>query len=689
MSLLKTSQGPRPGSIVEFLQNDRPHAAYVVEEQAGRLRLFTASRRETKLAANRVLPWSGPLYSGEASRADMESRLDLHQARREEIEKGLDILELWELAQGEVDHAPVTWFAGLLWDQPGPDELAALGRAMLAARTHFKFHPPEFEVFPKAKVEERLEHQRIQHEMERLSSLGTDFLRALWDRVCRPDAPRPPEPDPEISARLTDLLKDRLANPHSSGTEDLWKMLTKGLPEHPCLALLLAQAWELVPRHYTSLLDEADYAADDSWSAPFAGEIVALTQVVTQTVGQAVDQAAIEPGFVSIDAETTRDIDDAFKVAATDEGFLVSIALARPCLHWEFGSPLDRAVMHRATSLYLPEGSSHMMPEALGLRLFSLLADGPRPALILDIRLDHAGQLLGATPRTGFVQVANTTYEKVETALAEGSDPDLALAMQAAGKAFEARLARGAVVIKKPDPHLVLTQDPDTGETRVELTLKPRMDQAELVVSEFMILANWAVADLAHKAGAVLLHRTQDIAIGQEMAGVWERAEDIYRVVRVLSAPLLETRPRPHAGLGLPAYAPSTSPLRRYPDFLNVAQLCHLAETGQPRFSAQDLEALLPLLGSRLEAVSQIQRFRPRYWRLVHLAQNLGREYPAVMVDENGPMATLALPELQIYTRVPKNMLGDKLYPGKPCLVVFKRVDPLTNELKVAQVLDD
>ena len=44
---------------------------------------------------------------------------------------------------------------------------------------------------------------------------------------------------------------------------------------------------------------------------------------------------------------------------------------------------------------------------------------------------------------------------------------------------------------------------------------------------------------------------------------------------------------------------------------------------------------------------------------------------------------------VQIYARAPKNMLGDKLYPGKPCRVVFRRADPLTGELKVAQVLED
>ena len=34
--------------------------------------------------------------------------------------------------------------------------------------------------------------------------------------------------------------------------------------------------------------------------------------------------------------------------------------LACPSLFWNFGGPLDKLVLHRGTSIYLPEGDCHM-----------------------------------------------------------------------------------------------------------------------------------------------------------------------------------------------------------------------------------------------------------------------------------------------------------------------------------------
>ena len=110
-------------------------------------------------------------------------------------------------------------------------------------------------------------------------------------------------------------------------------------------------------------------------------------------------QGDVEQGpWVSVDSASTRDVDDAFCFARTEQGYQVSLALACPALLWEFGSELDRSVAQRASSVYLPEGVSHMLPESLGTDLFSLLEKQPRPALLLDLELDERGALLTCSP---------------------------------------------------------------------------------------------------------------------------------------------------------------------------------------------------------------------------------------------------------------------------------------------------
>ncbi|MBA4358746.1 MAG: ribonuclease II, partial [Desulfovibrio sp.] len=381
--------------------------------------------------------------------------------------------------------------------------------------------------------------------------------------------------------------------------------------------------------------------------------------------------------YVSIDAATTRDIDDAFYVRQAElpdgsTGYLAAITLARPTLAWDFGSPLDREVMSRVTSLYLPEGSGHMMPETLGTGLFSLTQGQPKPALVAEFLLDAGGEILEARPRLAWITVAkNITYPDAQAALDADSDEHLSLAMRLARTLLERRLRHGAVVIDKPEPSVEL--EGSGAEARVRVELRQTSPDAEFLVSEFMILANCGLACWAREIGLPLLHRTQDIALPASAQGVFSDPVDIFRVVKLLASPALECTPRRHAALACEAYATLTSPIRRYVDFLNMAQVQSYLATGAPRLDRGQLEQLIPSLSARIQEVGQIQRFRPRYWKLAFLAQNRKEPFPAVVVDDYGPYPTLSLPDLQLTVRLPRNMLGEKAHPGMPVTVVFGR----------------
>ena len=102
---------PGPGCVVEFMQGNQPQTAYVLEEAGGKLRVFTASKREVKLPATRLLPWSGPAHAAGLSRTEIEALLAERLDARRELTASVDAMELWSMAQGEVEHAPATWFA--------------------------------------------------------------------------------------------------------------------------------------------------------------------------------------------------------------------------------------------------------------------------------------------------------------------------------------------------------------------------------------------------------------------------------------------------------------------------------------------------------------------------------------------------------------------------------------------------
>jgi len=697
---LKLSGFLRPGAVVEFLQDNEAHIAWVLEEAQGKLRLLTRTKREVKLPAARLLPWSGPEYPGAATREEISHRLEDIESRRREIMAEVNAVELWEMAQGEVEHAPAEWFAQLLWTDPGVDEVAALGRALLSAKAHFKFQPPDFEIHPADKVEARLVREREDKDREAVAGAGHAVFAALWARIKSGQPPLSPNAilreaeglDPEVEERLRHMLLAQVGkstggpNGEFDALAKLWENLKKPLPDVPHLALQLAQAWGVLPPHHNALLDEAGYAWGDGWSAEFADEINGHKARFAELA----HAATVDPTpYVSIDAATTRDIDDAFFVAPAtlpdgSAGFSCCVTLARPGLSWNFGAPLDREVFSRATSLYLPEGSGHMMPEELGTGLYSLTANGPKPALVAEFLLSERAEIVAAKPRLAWVKIArNITYTDAQTAIETDADPQLSLAMTVARALFARRLERGAVVIDKPEPQVTL--EGDLRNVSVSIETRATSPDAELLVSEFMILANCGMAVWARENGVPLLCRTQDIALPKEATGVFREPVDIYRVVKLLAPPLLECQPRKHAALACEAYATLTSPIRRYVDFLNMAQVQSFLETGAPRLDKTALEALLPHLSARIQEVGQVQRFRPRYWKLVYLSQHKREPFPAVVVEDAGAYPTLSLPELQITVRVPRAMLGDRVHPGMRFDVFFGRIDALANELKVLE----
>ncbi len=673
-----------PGCLVEFMQGNQAQVAWVLEESSGRLRVYTLTHREEKMAMARVLPWMGPRYDGARDRSAISEILADHQARREAAAKAIAPLELWELAQGEVREESAEWFAGLVGEKPDVDAVAGMGRALLGCKTHFKFHAPKFEVYAAETVERRLTEAAAAEEREKVVVAGQAFFKELWHGWATGDrkkgAALAAKLDPEAADKLAAMLRRLMADADDQESAVLWAMLRKGLPDHPLQAYILATQWGIVPPHYNYHLDQADYAPGDDWHAPYAAEIEA------RRAGLAALSREPEPiPFVSIDSPTTRDIDDAFFAETRPDGTIrLVLALADPALDWDFGGPLDTAVAHRASSLYLPEGVSHMLPECLGTDLYSLRAGEVRPSLVMEWEFTPEGEIVGFAMRKSFVRVAeNTTYAVVEAALDRGdAAPHLQLGWRVAAWLRAARLERGAVIIERPEPEISLSGYPDNVDIRMSVC--PAYPKAQLLVSELMILGNAAAADYAVSHGAAMLFRTQDARLPPEIRGIHSDPPAIQRAVRELPPTLTEPDPRPHATLAAPAYAPVTSPLRRYADLINLAQLEALLRTGAPRWSRGELEARLPLLSSRIEAVGRVQRFRPRYWKLAFLQRHCKeRTFEGVVVDVAGGFISLSLPDFQIYVRATRDTLGDTIYTGQRYALRLGRIDPLTNELRV------
>ncbi len=714
---------PGPGCVVECMQGNSPMLALVLEEQGGRLRLYTQNRRETNLTAARLLPWSGPALPAGLSRQAMDAALEERRSLRAALQAEISLNEVWELTAGEVEKASSEWLAGLVWAKPTIDHEAALGHVLLASKTHFRFSPPDFEIFSPEMVEKRTAEAEAAALREAVASAGAGFFRALWEIHSRRRGPLAPHehPEAELAAKLRSLLMARLQDPDSPDEGGLWKQLVKGLPESPLLSqhlpLHLATAWGLVPPHHNFWLERAGFDPGDAWAAPFAGECRDMRE---RLAAESAKAQVEEHCFVSVDPADTTDRDDAFFVEMTAGGnFHVCIALACPASVWPFGGPFDKAALRRSTSLYLPEGDEHMLPAEAGRDLFSLDAGELRPSLVLELELDPAGNILQASPRLSFVRVrANLALEECEAVLAGGSDgapesagnattgalsgedaaahgagpvsraesyaPMLRVALALANVLQAGRIAAGAVITERPDPEVVLAGSGHATVVRIENP--PPASLSHLVVGELMILCNGYFASWARENGLPLLFRAQDVPLPREFSGVWTEPQDISRVVRLLPPAGLELQPKRHAGLGLAAYSTVSSPIRRYVDLLNQGQIVHFLQTGVPRLGAADLAALFPLICARQDVVTQVQRFRPRYWKLLFFQQQGDKVWwKAVVTDENDAFVSVSLPWAQLLLRGRRRQFDEKLYPGQHVEVRLGKVDPLANEVQILE----
>lgn len=439
--------------------------------------------------------------------------------------------------------------------------------------------------------------------------------------------------------------------------------------------------------------------------------------------------------FVSIDSASTKDIDDAFYFSLHENGSKeIRIALACPGFFWQFNSELDKCIAKRCTSIYLPEHSLHMLPEELSTDTFSLTEKSIKPAMVITALFDADNILTDAS--LDFCRIIvqdnlhyNACEEILDADLQEETDENsmealldqeqknapsyypvdtgkYAPSQEALDKAQtyremlkqayafaqqhqQQRIENGAVIIERNEYDIYL--EGEDRQTKVFIEPMPQSPKAQLIVSELMVVANSIAADYASQHSLPLFFRTQNVGMPKEMAGIWKKPEEIAKVARLLSPAITEIEPKPHTGLGLKAYSPVTSPLRRYGDLINQAQLMHYRFFNAPLFQNEEMEQMLTQYNIHNGLAGQVQRNRPRYWRFVFMQQEAKRQgencgFHGIISDENDMYVTVTLTREQILVRAKRQLFGDKALLGQEVLLRLGKINPLLFETSIMKV---
>jgi exoribonuclease-2 len=144
----------------------------------------------------------------------------------------------------------------------------------------------------------------------------------------------------------------------------------------------------------------------------------------------------------------------------------------------------------------------------------------------------------------------------------------------------------------------------------------------DLIVAEAMILANSTWGQWLASLGVPAIYRSQ----ASMAPGVKVR---------------MGTKALPHAGIGVPAYAWSTSPLRRYTDLVNQWQIIACAKHGATAalaapFKPKDAQlfAIISAFDAAYTAYNAYQSGMERFWTLQYLQQENITEVVASLVKE-------------------------------------------------------
>jgi len=399
---------------------------------------------------------------------------------------------------------------------------------------------------------------------------------------------------------------------------------------------------------------------------------------------------------VTIDAPSTKDIDDAVAALPADEhgALRVLVSIADVDSMVPIDSPLDLEARHRATSVYLADRVIPMFPRSLSEDALSLHPGVDRPTVTVEMRVDPEGVITAIDVYESVIRShGRLDYESVaafldgdDDAVAETVQPTLRWLRTAVARLDMVRSARGGVSFIDDESFIKIDQ-----QTREPTEVVARKNTvAHQLIERLMVAANEAVATWLRDRGLPTLYRVHDEPEPERVGQLAEAARllgleagfgptltpkalaafelqirdrpnapALQTVLRRLLGPARYDRhPSQHFGLGAPLYLHFTSPIRRYADLVvHRVVKAYLAGKRQDLPHAAELDDVALVLNDRSYRADKAERERMRMLAARLFKQRIGDELRGnvvalkpfgliVQLEKSGITATVATEEL-------------------------------------------
>lgn len=418
----------------------------------------------------------------------------------------------------------------------------------------------------------------------------------------------------------------------------------------------------------------------------FPPEVVAAARAAAAAGPRAAERRdARDVPFVTVDPRGSRDLDQALHLERRGDGFRIRYAIADVGAWVARGGALDTEAWQRGQTFYAPDRRTPLYPPELSEGAASLLPDGDRPAVVLELDLDADGT------RTAFRAYRALVRSRQQLAYEEVG-PGVVPLLDVVGPLLGERAAeRGAIELDAPAQVVV----PDGGPAGYRLEWEERLP-SEAWNAQISLAANAAVGDELGRRGTGVLRtmpppRPQALralrATARALDIRWPRGRPLGALVRTLpqdarraafvvaarralggaSYRVLQGAPTAddeHAAVG-GLYAHATAPLRRLADRYLLeelvgdpvdaeafARLAHVMETSDA-LAARYEHAIVDLVESRL------------------LQGREGEVFDACVLSVGGPLR-IQIASPPIVANLPE---GHGLDPGDAVRVRLAQVD--------------
>lgn len=307
----------------------------------------------------------------------------------------------------------------------------------------------------------------------------------------------------------------------------------------------------------------------------------------------------------TIDGADSKDLDDAISISKTDFGYVLGVHIADVSHYVKPLSELDKEALNRGTSVYYANRVVPMLPKELSNGICSLNPNEDRLSFSCIMNVSNTGELLTYKFHKGIIRSrVKGVYSEVNSIL-DGSDTpeikekykevysNISIMNELADILISNRKKRGCPEIDTPETKLIISDE----DVCVDVTPRTR-GKAEMIIEEFMILANQSAAHLGRTMNIPFVYRVHEMPPEEKierleqcllklnvqypnfseikpsiMSDILNNAKGTNKyelvnvlVLRSMAKAKYDRHPIGHFGLALKDYSHFTSPIRRYPD---------------------------------------------------------------------------------------------------------------------------